>query len=81
MEVTVRVMSPVSNNKAGNAQTLNLDEGTTVGTLLGILNKSSKFSSITSGPSIVFVNRSSATSETRLSDGDEVLIVQPIAGG
>lgn len=54
---------------------LKLDTGTTIGMLLPILKITPET------PKIILVNGKQAKDETSLSDGDEVVIFPPAAGG
>ena len=54
---------------------LKLDTGTTIGMLLSILEISSEI------PKVILVNGNQAKDETSLTDGDEVVIFPPAAGG
>lgn len=54
---------------------LKLDTGTSIGMLLSILKISPEI------PKIILVNGKQAKDETSLSDGDEVVIFPPTAGG
>ena len=81
MEVTVLLFA-AHRERIGKANTVvSLPERATVGTLLSELrSRGGGWADLPSAPAVA-VNRSYANVDSELSDGDEVALIPPVAGG
>lgn len=80
MTVTVRLFASYAEFIGKSEIEMRVGEGATVGDVVRSIGASPGASRLPPSP-LVAVNCVYATSGTRLSDGDEVAIIPPVAGG
>ncbi|HEX2724114.1 MAG TPA: MoaD/ThiS family protein [Gemmatimonadaceae bacterium] len=80
MTVTVRFFASYAESLGRDALEMTLAEGSTVGDVLGSVRGLPGADRLPPAP-LVAVNYSYAQATMRLSEGDEVAIIPPVAGG
>jgi molybdopterin converting factor subunit 1 len=81
MKVRVLYFGIVRDRLAIDGESVEVEEGTTVGDLLRGLSVRHGFDELGSGVLRVALNRDYVGEGTRVSDGDEVAIIPPVSGG
>jgi len=80
MLITVRFFASYADNLGLKNTEVTLDDGASITDLLSSVAKLPGASSLPTNP-LVAVNQVYASPETRLSPGDEVALIPPVAGG
>jgi len=80
MTVTVRLFAFYAESLGRSSVELDMPEGATVGDVVRSVASLPGAAVLPASP-LVALNASYATSQTAISDGDEVAIIPPVAGG